>query len=98
MFRITVPLDNSYLDSDDQITARLSIKNMEPTQSAGSGNLKAELDIAALMRYNPAISQKQIAEQLNRNVNTVKYYIRKMQEQGKIERVGSFRKGKWLVK
>ncbi len=56
------------------------------------------MDIAALMRHNPAISQKQIAEQLNRNVNTVKYYIRKMQEQGKIERVGSFRKGKWLVK
>lgn len=52
MFKITVPLDNSYLDSDDQITARLPIKNMEPTQSptqntkttqsAGSGNLKAE--------------------------------------------------------
>ncbi len=112
VFRITVPLDNSYLDSDDQITAQLPIKNtettqsttqsttqnMEPTQSVGSGNLKAELDIAALMRHNPAISQKQIAEQLNRNVNTVKYYIRKMQEQGKIERVGSLRKGKWLVK
>ncbi|WP_371298584.1 hypothetical protein [Schaedlerella sp.] len=25
------------------------------------------------MRHNPAISQKQIAEQLNWNVNTVKY-------------------------
>ncbi|MEY8495590.1 winged helix-turn-helix transcriptional regulator [Lachnospiraceae bacterium 29-91] len=108
VFRITVPLDNSYLDSDNQITAQLPIKNTETTQSttqivettqfAGSGNLKAELDIAALMRHNPAISQKQIAEQLNRNVDTVKYYIRKMQEQGKIERVGSFRKGKWLVK
>ncbi|MEZ3467177.1 MAG: winged helix-turn-helix transcriptional regulator [Schaedlerella sp.] len=31
------------------------------------------MDIAALMRHNPAISQKQIAEQLNWNVNTVKY-------------------------
>lgn len=116
MFRITVPLDDSYLDSEnqkmDQIpakttettqsatqsTTQLPTQTKDTTQSARPGNLKAELDITALMRQNPSISQKQIAEQLNRNVNTVKYYIRKMQEQGKVERVGSFRKGKWIVK
>lgn len=116
MFRITVPLDDSYLDSENQKMDQISTKTTETTQfttqlpglspdrtakttqSARPGNLKAELDITALMRQNPSISQKQIAEQLNRNVNTVKYYIRKMQEQGKVERVGSFRKGKWIVK
>lgn len=152
MFRITVPLDDSYLDSENQKMDQIPTKTTETTQSATQlptrtqdttqktgrsatqrpaqttettqsatqfttqlpglspdrtakttqsarpGNLKAELDITALMRQNPSISQKQIAEQLNRNVNTVKYYIRKMQEQGKVERVGSFRKGKWIVK
>lgn len=156
VFRITVPLDDSYLDSENQKMDQIPTKTTETTQSTTQsatqlptrtqdttqktgrsatqrpaqttettqsaaqfttqlpdlspvrtakttqstrpGNLKAELDITALMRQNPSISQKQIAEQLNRNVNTVKYYIRKMQEQGKVERVGSFRKGKWIVK
>ncbi|MCM1542876.1 MAG: winged helix-turn-helix transcriptional regulator [Blautia sp.] len=39
-----------------------------------------------------------MAQRLNLNVNTVKYYIKKMQEQGKISRTGSSRKGKWIIK
>ena len=38
-----------------------------------------------------------MAERLKLNVNTVKYHIRKMQEENKIKHIGSLRKGKWVV-
>ncbi|MCM1218644.1 MAG: putative DNA binding domain-containing protein [Lachnospiraceae bacterium] len=59
--------------------------------------IKAGQDITELLRQEPELSQKQIAQRLDLNVNTVKYYIKKMQEQGKIHRIGSSRKGKWII-
>ena len=43
------------------------------------------------------ILQKEIALRFNINANTVKYYIRKMQKNGKIIREGTNRKGKWII-
>ncbi|GLG04521.1 hypothetical protein Selli1_16950 [Sellimonas catena] len=55
-------------------------------------------NIMELIEQNPFLSQKQMAEKLNLNKNTLKYYIKKMKEKGVIERVGTNRKGKWIVK
>ncbi len=55
-------------------------------------------NIVDLIRKEPEISQKQIAERLNLNLNTTKYYIRKLKESGIIEREGSPQKGKWIVR
>ena len=55
-------------------------------------------NIVDLIRKEPEISQKQIAERLNLNLNTTKYYIRKLKESGIIERAGSPQKGKWIVR
>ena len=57
----------------------------------------SEKIILELLRNEPAISQKEIALRLNMNANTVKYYIRKMQKDGKIIREGTNRKGKWII-
>ena len=51
----------------------------------------------AVIRQNPEFSQRQVAEQLGLNPNTVKYYFRKLQEQGQLKRMGSSRKGKWIL-
>ena len=99
IFRIIVPLNDGYLDDGSQNTTQL-IQNT--TQSAQSTTqsiaVKVIADILTLLKQEPDLSQKQIAERLALNVNTVKYYIRKLQEKGKIERVGSPRKGKWIVR
>ena len=62
--------------------------------------IEGELEsaILQLMKGMPAISQREIAARLALNLNTVKYYIRKMQKEEMIERTGSNRKGKWIVK
>ena len=53
--------------------------------------------IAAAIVERPDISQKELAEKTGWNVNTVKYYIRKMQADGILKRVGTSRKGHWIV-
>lgn len=58
--------------------------NMEPIE----GDIQQE----------PFLSQKQMAEKLSLNQNTLKYYMKKLREKGIIERAGSSRKGKWIVK
>ena len=69
--------------------------NLESTTQ--SQNEKVWKYIIELLQSEPELSQKQMAELLKLNVNTVKYYIRKMQEQNKIKHIGSQRKGKWVV-
>lgn len=146
VFRIVVPLNDSYLDDSIEKTTQSGDKTTQSTtqttQSAGEttqsttqstdettqsadkttqlatqsdarvtysadkfdyiikyrSETNEEQEIMLLLELFPQLSQKQIAERLMMNINTVKYYIRKMQKQGKIEHVGSTRKGKWVVK
>lgn len=95
IFRIIVPLQDNYLDSYDYISTQSAEKTTQSTTRLRI--IKVGEDITELMRQEPELSQKQIAERLRLNVNTVKYYIKKMQEQGKIRHTGSSRKGKWII-
>jgi len=60
--------------------------------------LETELSIVSLMKKEPEISQKTIADELGLNYNTVKYYVTKLKRMNVIEREGSSQKGHWLVK
>lgn len=92
IFKIIVPLNNANSESTTQSTTQSA------TQSATqSQNVEVWKYIIELLQSEPELSQKQMAELLKLNVNTVKYYIRKMQEQNKIKHIGSQRKGKWVV-
>ncbi len=107
VFRIIVPLNDNFLDYGDRDGTGCGIQMIRGTQSTGQATQssiqfiqreKAQQDILVLIGQEPELSQKQIAARLELNVNTVKYYIRKMQEQGKVGRIGSARKGKWVVR
>lgn len=89
VFKIVVPLDEKFTgENPTQSTTQLTTQLMIGT---------SEKIILELLRNEPAISQKEIALRLNMNANTVKYYIRKMQKNGKIIREGTNRKGKWII-
>lgn len=49
------------------------------------------------LRLDLLFKLRVMAEKLCLNQNTLKYYIKKMREKHIIERVGSSRKGKWIV-
>lgn len=91
VFRIIVPLDDEY--SSETATTLLTTQTATQTATQSSEQL-----IIALLKQEPSLSQKQIADRLNMNLNTVKYHVRKQQEQGRLQRIGTTRKGQWVVK
>ena len=104
IFRIFVSLDDAYLAENTtqfatQTTQSTTQSATQFTQSTTqSVTAQPEKAIIELIRQESSISQKQMAERLCLNLNTLKYHMRKMQEKGMIERIGSSRKGTWTVK
>ena len=54
--------------------------------------------LIALIKENPSITQGELAVKLGVTRDGVPYNIKKLKEQGKLERVGSTKNGTWLVK
>lgn len=54
--------------------------------------------LIALIKENPSITQGELAVRFGVTRDGVSYNIKKLKEQGKLERVGSTKNGTWLVK
>ena len=91
VFRIVVPLDDSYLDEGSTL-------NLQDDIQTDDLNKPLDIKIMDVMQKNPTITQKEIAGLLQVNTNTLKYRILRLRKAGKIERVGSPQKGQWIVK
>ena len=87
VFRTIVPLDDAF----SYETSYTPTTTQTTTQTT-------ERIIIDLIKQEPNLSQKQIADRLNINLNTVKYHVRKQQEQGRLKRIGTAHKGQWIVK
>ena len=85
IFKIIVPLDEG--NREEQTTQSVTQTTQSVTQTTQSKENDPEKNIMELIEQNPFLSQKQMAEKLNLNKNTLKYYIKKMKEKGVIERV-----------
>lgn len=53
--------------------------------------------ILRLMREQPTITVKLIAQQLGLSVGGVRYHINRLKKDGIVEHSGSFKKGKWVI-
>jgi ATP-dependent DNA helicase RecG len=53
--------------------------------------------ILELISSEPEISQSKIAEKLNERLGAVKYYMKKMQDEGVLERKGTTQNGYWKI-
>ena len=99
IFRIIVPLNEGNREKiATQSTQSATQSTQSATQSTQSKGMESAAAIVNLIQQEPFLSQKQMAEKLSLNQNTLKYYMKKMREKGIIERTGSSRKGKWIVK
>ncbi len=65
------------------------------TQATKSESIEER--ILSAIRTNTRISQKQISEQIDIQVDSVKYYVRKMKKEQIIKRVGTSQKGEWII-
>ena len=82
IFKIIVPLDEG--NREEQTTQSVTQTTQSVTQTTQSKENDPEKNIMELIEQNPFLSQKQMAEKLNLNKNTLKYYIKKMKEKGVI--------------
>ncbi|MCI9618753.1 MAG: winged helix-turn-helix transcriptional regulator [Dorea sp.] len=108
IFRIIVPLNDGYLEdiaiqSATQSTTQTTQSATQTTQSTTQSatryvNEEPIQAIIKLIESDPSLSQKQMAEILCLNPNTLKYYLKRMREKGIVERTGTSRKGRWIVK
>ena len=55
-----------------------------------------ECSILELVASEPSLSQREIANRLDQNINTVKYRIRRLKEKGLLAHIGSAQKGEWI--
>lgn len=56
-----------------------------------------EKKIIELLKAQPDVTTKEIMKKLEITDNQVKYYVKKLKDDGKIKRVGTNRKGSWKV-
>lgn len=70
-----------------QFLQRLKCKNCTLKEQA----------IINILKVNPAITQEEIANKINKSIRTVKTYMAQMQEKGLIERINGKKNGEWKV-
>lgn len=57
-----------------------------------------EKKILAIMEEEPSVTMGAISDKLNVTKRTVERIVKKLREQGKIERVGGKRYGHWVIR
>ena len=77
----------------------IEVKNRDHDLNHGSNDLNRELDDLnhEVIRKSPELTYKSLGEILAVSAATVKRTMAKMQQEGKIIREGSNRKGKWIL-
>lgn len=73
-------------------------KNTEDNSSKDNNYTFLEQAIINLIKNNPAITQSEIAKQINKSLRTVKTKMQEMQEKGLITRENGKRDGEWIIK
>ena len=66
-------------------------------KTTGKTGAKARDRVLALIRANPEITVKQLAEVIGLSTHGVDWHIRKLKQQGWLKRIGSRKAGRWEV-
>ncbi len=82
-----------------QATQGATQTSISPINEGAVYNLQAiELSIINLFKSHPDYSQAKAAEELDIDLNLLKYYVRKLRKQNIMAREGTSQKGYWIVK
>ncbi len=105
MFRITVPLDDTY-SYDYNLTGQIGqYEKADQSNQSDQSNLTGqtnltddEFQLLCAIKAEPELSTKLLGEKLGWTTSRVKYYIQKLKSAGAIQRVGTSRSGKWKLR
>ena len=93
LFRVYSITDQAIQAADQAIQAHERLDQAEEKNELS----EKEIEILNLIRMQPSITQKEMADALGWNLASVKYYITKLKENEYLTRQGSSQKGKWVV-
>ena len=98
MFRVELFRVNPITDQANQATNQAN-QDLERLDQVEDENVlsEKEIEILNLVRMQPSITQKEMANALDWNLASVKYYITKLKEKNYLKRQGSSQKGKWVI-
>ena len=94
MFRVELFRVNPITDQANQ--ANQDLERLDQVEDENVLSEK-EIEILNLVRMQPSITQKEMANALDWNLASVKYYITKLKEKNYLKRQGSSQKGKWVI-
>lgn len=78
-------------------TNQTNQSNQLESDANGNENTSVENKMIVLIKQQPDVTTKEIMQNLGITNNQVKYYIKKLKDDGKIERLGTNRKGLWRI-
>lgn len=96
LFRVNPITDQANQATDQANQANQDFKGLDQTKEENVLSEK-EIEILNLVRMQPSITQKEMADALDWNLASVKYYITKLKEKKYLTRQGSSQKGKWVI-
>ena len=78
---------------------KAQIKAQVKAQTKSQNNAADDREyLLLLIRENPSITQTELAELMNRSRRSVQSMMKKLIENGTVERIGSKKQGTWIVK
>ncbi len=91
-------LRNLLLGEDNVLSNREM--HVDYNKSEEQSKIKSQRNhlIFCVLRDNPNISLQDVADRIGKSLRTVKLAVKELQEEGKIERIGSKKKGTWITK
>ena len=95
MFRVELFQVNPITDQANQATNQ-DLERLDQVEDENVLSEK-EIEILNLVRMQPSITQKEMANALDWNLASVKYYITKLKEKKYLTRQGSSQKGKRMI-
>ena len=90
-------LTNANYELKNRYTHIDNVKNTNDSNLKCNNCTLEEQAIINIIQINSTVTQKEIAEQINKSLRTVKNYMIEMQKKGLIERKNSKKTGEWKV-
>ena len=78
--------------------AKVELKGAEVGQKGAKKGTERSLEILNRMRENPFVTQVKLMEEFNLSRKQIQNIIQYLRQNGMVDREGSNRSGKWIVK
>ena len=94
-FEVNNELKNRY--THIRYTENIEKTSVENNKTFGTKE-KTSVQIMDLMKKNPNITLQEVANQLELSKRAVEMQVKKLREQGKVNRIGATKNGSWEVR